>query len=163
MRFIKKYLQRFQTRSNHPNPPASSPRAGRTHSLRYCGSVICEAWNRRSDTLLRSQLYFKLMDPLPSCWCHLVLTPFGSTASFIGYIYILVSSDTKAISKMVIYVPNHFTDRVSRFVLLFTLKLSQLSWLDFVFLVLVLNAHSRAMESYSLLLFVICGVGFCTN
>lgn len=32
----------FQTRSNHPNPPASSPRAG-THSLRYCGSVTCKA------------------------------------------------------------------------------------------------------------------------
>lgn len=35
-------LQKLQTRSSHPNPPASSPRAGGTHSLRYCGSVICK-------------------------------------------------------------------------------------------------------------------------
>lgn len=36
----------MQTRIKHPNPPASSPRAG-THSLRYCGSVTCKRVDRR--------------------------------------------------------------------------------------------------------------------
>lgn len=35
---INNQCRTLQTRSKHPNPPASSPRAG-THSLRYCGSV----------------------------------------------------------------------------------------------------------------------------
>lgn len=109
--FYKVFWRRFQTRSNHPNPPASSPREGRTHSLRYCGSVTCKAWYRlHSGTHhFAPNFAFKFMDPLPSCWCEARAYPrFGSTALLISYFFILIFSETKAISKMVILVPNLF-------------------------------------------------------
>lgn len=50
----------LQTRSKHPNPPASSPRAGGTHSLRYCGSVTYKLPTFRSS--MRPKCFFLTRD-----------------------------------------------------------------------------------------------------
>lgn len=53
----------MQTRIKHPNPPASSPRAG-THSLRYCGSVTCKRADRR-----HTQEYYVIRFERPHSRC----------------------------------------------------------------------------------------------
>lgn len=105
-------MNAFQTRSKHPNPPASSPRAG-THSLRYCGSVTCKLkMQKPAASTTHTQIThsftqnYHLAEATPSFTYIYFSTFFLCKVNLI--LHLLETVANIALSRMVIHVPNFF-------------------------------------------------------